>query len=76
MTKSMLLLFVGPDMNSRRTGNPRPELREHVLSASITLDVAKPLFLEFQAAGVVFNRDSKQSRGAHAHSSFLILTAI
>jgi catechol 2,3-dioxygenase-like lactoylglutathione lyase family enzyme len=28
--------------------------REQLLSASITLDDAKPLFLEYQAAGVVF----------------------
>jgi len=33
--------------------------REHLLSASITLDDAKPLFLEFQAAGVVFNQGLK-----------------
>jgi catechol 2,3-dioxygenase-like lactoylglutathione lyase family enzyme len=38
-----------------------PELRdsEHLLSASITLDDAKPLFLEFQAAGVVFRQALK-----------------
>jgi catechol 2,3-dioxygenase-like lactoylglutathione lyase family enzyme len=30
--------------------------REHLLSASITLDDAKPLFLEFQAAGVIFHQ--------------------
>jgi len=30
--------------------------REHLLSASITLDDAKPLFLEFQTAGVVFHQ--------------------
>ncbi len=33
--------------------------REHLLSASITLDDAKPLFLEFQAAGVVFHQGLK-----------------
>ena len=30
--------------------------REHLLSASITLDDAKPLFLEFQTAGVLFHQ--------------------
>jgi catechol 2,3-dioxygenase-like lactoylglutathione lyase family enzyme len=33
--------------------------REHLLSASITLDDAKSLFLEFQAAGVVFHQSLK-----------------
>ena len=35
-----------------------PQLRDsqHLLSASITLDDAKPLFLEFQAAGVEFHQ--------------------
>jgi len=32
---------------------------EHLLSASITLDDAKPLFLEFQAAGVEFHQALK-----------------
>ena len=38
-----------------------PQLRdsEHLLSASITLDHAKPLFLEFQAAGVKFHQALK-----------------
>jgi catechol 2,3-dioxygenase-like lactoylglutathione lyase family enzyme len=38
-----------------------PKLRdtEHLLSASITLDDAKPLFLEFQAAGVEFHQPLK-----------------
>ena len=36
--------------------NPELREREHLLSASITLDDAKPLFLEFQAAGVVFHQ--------------------
>jgi len=38
-----------------------PQLRdsEHLLSASITLDDAKPLFLEFQAAGVEFHQALK-----------------
>ena len=37
------------------------ELREKegLLSASITLDDAKPLFLEFQSAGVVFQQSLK-----------------
>ena len=35
-----------------------PQLRdsEDLLSASITLDDAKPLFLEYQAAGVAFHQ--------------------
>ena len=35
-----------------------PQLRdsEHLLSASITVDDAKPLFLEYQAAGVRFHQ--------------------
>jgi catechol 2,3-dioxygenase-like lactoylglutathione lyase family enzyme len=33
--------------------------REHLLSASITVDDAKPLFLEFQAAGVAFHQTLK-----------------
>jgi len=38
-----------------------PQLRdtEHLLSASITLDDVKPLFLEFQAAGVDFHQSLK-----------------
>jgi catechol 2,3-dioxygenase-like lactoylglutathione lyase family enzyme len=32
----------------------RPELRGDLLSASITIEDAEPLFLEFQAAGVKF----------------------
>jgi catechol 2,3-dioxygenase-like lactoylglutathione lyase family enzyme len=38
-----------------------PQLRdsEHLLSASITLDDAKPLFLEFQAVGVGFHQTLK-----------------
>ena len=36
--------------------NPELRDREHLLSASVTLDDAKPLFLEFQAAGVVFHQ--------------------
>jgi catechol 2,3-dioxygenase-like lactoylglutathione lyase family enzyme len=50
----------GARLNLRHLDEPaiRPELqdREHLLSASITLDDAKPLFLEFQAAGVVFHQ--------------------
>ncbi|MGA8760377.1 MAG: VOC family protein [Stellaceae bacterium] len=33
--------------------------REHLLSASITLDDAKPLFLEYQAVGVAFHQTLK-----------------
>ncbi len=39
--------------------NPVLRDKEHLLSATITLDVAKPLFLEFQAAGVVFHQALK-----------------
>jgi catechol 2,3-dioxygenase-like lactoylglutathione lyase family enzyme len=50
----------GARLNLRHLDEPaiRPELRdrEHLLSASITLDDAKPLFLEFQTAGVVFRQ--------------------
>jgi catechol 2,3-dioxygenase-like lactoylglutathione lyase family enzyme len=33
--------------------------REHLLSATITLEDAEPLFLEFQTAGVVFHQTLK-----------------
>jgi catechol 2,3-dioxygenase-like lactoylglutathione lyase family enzyme len=50
----------GARLNLRHLDEPaiRPELqdREHLLSASITLDDAKPLFLEFQSAGVAFHQ--------------------
>jgi catechol 2,3-dioxygenase-like lactoylglutathione lyase family enzyme len=50
----------GARLNLRYLDEPaiRPELqdREHLLSVSITLDDAKPLFLEFQAADVVFHQ--------------------
>ena len=51
----------GARLNLRQLDEPaiRPELRGEVLSASITLDDAKPLFLEFQAAGVVFHQTLK-----------------
>ncbi len=53
----------GARLNLRFLAEPaiRPELqeREHLLSASITLDDAEPLFLEFQAAGVVFHQTLK-----------------
>jgi len=53
----------GARLNLRHLDEPaiRPELqaREHLLSASITLDDAKPLFLEFQAAGVAFHQALK-----------------
>ena len=59
----------GARLNLRRLLEPaiNPELRdrEHLLSASITLDDAKPLFLEFQTAGVVFHQGLKtESWGA------------
>jgi catechol 2,3-dioxygenase-like lactoylglutathione lyase family enzyme len=48
----------GARLNLRHLDTPGfdPTLRdrEQLLSASITLDDAKPLFLEYQAAGVVF----------------------
>ena len=50
----------GARLNLRSLDEPaiRPELREReeLLSASITLDDAEPLFLEFQTAGVVFHQ--------------------
>jgi len=53
----------GARLNLRRLAEPAisPGLRdrEHLLSASITLDDAKPLFLEFQTAGVVFHQGLK-----------------
>lgn len=39
--------------------DPQRRDREHLLSASITLDDAKPLFLEYQTAGVVFHQTLK-----------------
>jgi catechol 2,3-dioxygenase-like lactoylglutathione lyase family enzyme len=39
--------------------DPQLREREHLLSASITLDDAKPLFLEFQAEGVEFHQALK-----------------
>jgi catechol 2,3-dioxygenase-like lactoylglutathione lyase family enzyme len=50
----------GATLNLRFLSEPAidPELREreHLLSASITLDDAEPLFLEFEAAGVTFHQ--------------------
>ena len=50
----------GARLNLRCVSKPPmdPQLRdsEHLLSASITLDDAKPLFLEYQAAGVAFHQ--------------------
>ncbi len=50
----------GARLNLRSLPEPAidPELRdrEHLLSASITLDDAEPLFLEVQTAGVVFHQ--------------------
>ena len=47
-----------------------PQLRdkEDLLSASITLDDAKPLYLEYQAAGVAFHQTLRTEPGAHAPS--------
>lgn len=45
--------------------------KEHLLSASITVDTADELtqlFLEFGAAGVVFHQKSKRELGAHGTS--------
>ena len=36
--------------------DPQRRNKEDLLSASITLDDAKPLFLEYQAAGVTFHQ--------------------
>jgi hypothetical protein len=51
----------GARLNLRQLDEPafRPELRGDLLSASITLDDAKPLFLEFQTTGVVFHQTLK-----------------
>ncbi|HEY5061738.1 MAG TPA: VOC family protein [Gemmatimonadaceae bacterium] len=53
----------GARLNLRCLAEPAidPELRdrEHLLSASITLDDAEPLFREFQAAGVTFLQELK-----------------
>jgi catechol 2,3-dioxygenase-like lactoylglutathione lyase family enzyme len=53
----------GARLNLRWLPEPamKPGLRERegLLSASITLDDAEPLFLEFQAAGVVFHQALK-----------------
>jgi catechol 2,3-dioxygenase-like lactoylglutathione lyase family enzyme len=50
----------GARLNLRHLDEPAisPELREreHLLSATITMDDAKPLFHEFQTAGVVFHQ--------------------
>jgi uncharacterized glyoxalase superfamily protein PhnB len=50
-------------LNLRRLDKPAldPEIRdrEQLLSASIALDDAKPLFLEYQAAGVLFAQPLK-----------------
>jgi catechol 2,3-dioxygenase-like lactoylglutathione lyase family enzyme len=53
----------GARLNLRSLGEPamNPELREReqLLSATITLEDADPLFLEFQTAGVVFHQTLK-----------------
>jgi catechol 2,3-dioxygenase-like lactoylglutathione lyase family enzyme len=53
----------GARLNLRSLDEPaiHPELRdrEHLLSATITLDDAEPLFLEFQTAGVEFHQTLK-----------------
>ena len=53
----------GARLNLRRLDKPGldPEIRdrEQLLSASIALDDAKPLFLEYQAAGVLFAQPLK-----------------
>ncbi len=57
-------------LNIRHLDQPAidPELRarEHLLSASIAVDDAEPLFLEFQTAGVLFHQTLKtEPWGAH-----------
>ena len=53
----------GARLNLRHRDEPaiNPELRdrENLLSASITVDDAKPLFLEFQTAGALFHQTLK-----------------
>jgi catechol 2,3-dioxygenase-like lactoylglutathione lyase family enzyme len=53
----------GARLNLRQLDEPaiRPELqdKEHLLSASIPLADAEPLFFEFQAAGVEFQQELK-----------------
>jgi catechol 2,3-dioxygenase-like lactoylglutathione lyase family enzyme len=53
----------GARLNLRQLDEPafRPELqeREHLLSASITLDVAEALLAEFKASGVTFHKELK-----------------
>src|SRR6478736_1068989 len=53
----------GARLNLRSIAEPaiHPELREgeKLLSATITLEDAEPLFLEFQTAGVVFHQTLK-----------------
>ena len=50
----------GARLNLRHLDEPaiRPELqaREHLLAATIVLEEAEPLFLEFQATGVTFHQ--------------------
>ena len=60
----------GAKLNLRHLDEPamRPELqeKEHLLSASITVDDANLLFLEFQAAGVAFDQTLRtEPWGAH-----------
>jgi hypothetical protein len=45
----------------------RPELRGHLLSASITLDDAKPLFLEFQAGRRGFSSGTQDGTLGRSH---------
>ncbi len=51
----------GASLNLRHLDEPafRPELRGQLLAATITLEDAEPLFLEFQSAGVVFQQELK-----------------
>ena len=69
----------GARLNLRCLSTPviDPQLRdsEHLLSASVALDDAKPLFLEFQAAESNSIRLFRRSRGVHGHSSCAIQTA-
>jgi hypothetical protein len=70
----------GARLNLRCVSKPviDPELRdtEDLLSASITLDDAKPLFLEYQGAGVRSIKRSGRSHGVPAHLSCATPTEI
>ena len=68
----------GARLDLRQLNEPaiRPELqeREYLLSASITVDVAEPLFLALEARGVIFHQAPQTDRGRPALLSFVTLT--